>query len=1335
MKKIFLLLSLIFVANLAAKDVTGNQEGVWKLTDSPVRIVGDVTIQAGDTLTIEPGVIVNFSGDVPPNWLSIYRINIYGTLLARGTFEDSIIFKHETSGRRHSSLDILDATTVSVFEYCRIQDGGHDNVQSRGGAIFVQNSSPLIKNCTFYNNYGLWGGAVYLLYSSAAIIESNLFLNNHASNLGGAVGCNAYDSSYSNTPMIRNNIFVSNSDTTYGGGALSFYTHIKANVINNVFYNNHVATGSGGAILLYERYNNVNVSNCVFWGNTAGSPGSQIYVAGTDTLNIDYSNIEGGATGIAGTGLINYGSHNINNDPLFTNPGGNDFQFEANSPLLDAGTSTAAPATDFYGNARPFDGDRDNSAEYDIGAYEYQNTAPQITSTAVLNATEDVAYSYQVVASDPDYGDDLTYSLPTAPAFLTINPSTGLISGTPANEDVGSRPVIVRVVDLNDAPATQPYTLTITNVNDPPVVADIPNQTINEGATFTTINLDNYVSDVDNTGAQIDWGYSGNVSLIVDINPSMRRATISTPDANWFGNETITFTATDPGLLTDNDAAAFIVRSVNDAPVAVNDAVTTDEDTPVVIDVLDNDGDVDGTLIVSTVTPTDPPHGSATVNPSTGVITYSPDANYGGSDSFTYTVRDDSNAVSNVATVNVTVNPVNDAPVVTDILNQSVAEGSSFATINLDDHVSDAETADADIIWTYSGNTDLTVSIVNRVVTITAPNGEWNGSETITFRATDLAGSYDTDAAMFTVTMLSDAPVVSDIPNQSIAEGSSFTAITLDNYVSDVDNSDAEMTWSYSGNTDLTVSIVNRVATISPANGEWNGSETITFRATDPDNLFDSDEATFTVTAVNDAPVLTDIPNQIVTEGGGFVTITLDNYVSDTDNSDAQMTWTYSGNADLTVSIANRLATISTPSGEWNGSETITFRATDPDELYDSADATFTVTAVNDAPVAVNDAGTTDEDTAVEINVLANDSDIDGVLVPSSVTVSSSPAYGNTTINTISGAIIYTPANNYNGGDSFTYTVHDDSNAVSNTATVTVSVDQVNDAPVISALPELSFNEDDSLLYTFAELYENVTDADTPDSLLMPYSSTGKYITVREDPLRFVFKAGANWFGQDTLEIVVSDGELADTAAVSITVQALNDAPVFINLPDTVKFHNEESEILVMSDYVEDADLPQDSLRWQFAANNAALQMQFNAATAELTLSAPEFTGIISLRFIVTDDGGAEAVVSVPISVTAGPSGILPDLALIPRQHELYQNYPNPFNPLTRIRFGLPYAGRVKIEIYNILGQRVGVLLDEVKQPGYHIVEFNAANLGSGLYFYRLQTDTYNKVMKMVLLK
>lgn len=107
---------------------------------------------------------------------------------------------------------------------------------------------------------------------------------------------------------------------------------------------------------------------------------------------------------------------------------------------------------------------------------------------------------------------------------------------------------------------------------------------------------------------------------------------------------------------------------------------------------------------------------------------------------------------------------------------------------------------------------------------------------------------WDEDPATFTVTAVNDAPVVSDIPDQTITEGQSFAIINLDDYVSDVDNADNELIWSYTGNTELIVTIVDRTAMVSAPNAQWTGSETITFRATDPGGLWDEDAATFTVT-------------------------------------------------------------------------------------------------------------------------------------------------------------------------------------------------------------------------------------------------------------------------------------------------------------------------------------------------------------------------------------------------------------------------------------------------------------------------------------------------------
>ncbi|MCP4557339.1 MAG: hypothetical protein GY836_18185, partial [Herbaspirillum sp.] len=220
------------------------------------------------------------------------------------------------------------------------------------------------------------------------------------------------------------------------------------------------------------------------------------------------------------------------------------------------------------------------------------------------------------------------------------------------------------------------------------------------------------------------------------------------------------------------------------------------------------------------------------------------------------------------------------------------------------------------------GNSALTVDITARVATITIPGTDWNGAETVTFKATDPGALADSNDVVFTVTAINDAPVVTDIPDQPIDEGSTFTTINLDDYVSDVEDADADMIWTYTGNSSLTVDITARVATITIPGTDWNGTETVTFKATDLGALADSNDVVFTVNAINDAPVVTDIPNQTIDEGSTFTTINLDDYVSDVDDVDTDMTWSYTGNSSLTVDITARVATITIPGTDWNGAET-----------------------------------------------------------------------------------------------------------------------------------------------------------------------------------------------------------------------------------------------------------------------------------------------------------------------------------------------------------------------------------------------------------------------------
>jgi VCBS repeat-containing protein len=483
------------------------------------------------------------------------------------------------------------------------------------------------------------------------------------------------------------------------------------------------------------------------------------------------------------------------------------------------------------------------------------------------------------------------------------------------------------------------------------------------------------------------------------------------------------------------------VTCVNDAPVAQDDTYTTDEDTPLVVakpGVLGNDYDVDGDSLTAVLV-SGPAHGTLTLN-SDGSFTYTPAENFCGEDSFTYKAYD-GELYSNVATVRIVVTCVNDAPVAQDdtyttdedtpllvpapgiLGNDYDVDGDSLTAVLVSGPAHGTLTLNSDGSFTYT------------------PAENFCGEDSFTYKAYDGELYSNVATVRITVTCVNDAPVAND-DEASVLEDSSVTIPVLGNDY-DVDGDP------------LSVSIVsgpaNGRATVNPdgtitytPNPDFCGTDSFTYKACDPSGACDTATVTIHVTCVNDAPVAqddsytTDEDTPLVVAKPGILG---NDYDVDGDSLTAVLV---SGPAHGTLTLNSDGSFTYTPAENFCGEDSFTYKAYDGELYSNVATVRITVTCVNDAPVANDDEASVLEDSSVTIPVLGNDYDVDGD--PLSVSIVSGPANGRATVNP-DGTITYTPNPDFCGTDSFTYKACDPSGAC-DTATVTIHVTCVNDAPV-----------------------------------------------------------------------------------------------------------------------------------------------------------------------------------------------------------------------------------------------------------------------------------------------
>ncbi|WP_348254955.1 tandem-95 repeat protein [Vibrio parahaemolyticus] len=864
------------------------------------------------------------------------------------------------------------------------------------------------------------------------------------------------------------------------------------------------------------------------------------------------------------------------------------------------------------------------------------NDAPIIKVDAVESITEDAVSTDTVVATltvrDTDTPEDqLTVSLENNSNgyFVLVGDEVKLTqAGVDAvnNDELNLKDLTISasVSDGVNPTASDSDSLIVNRVNDAPTVENaIADQVLSEDFDAYTIDLNEVFKDSDSS---LEFSVSGNNSIQISIVNGV--ATI-TPTADWNGKEAITFTAKDPSGESVSQTVDFTVAPVADI---VADKAKVVEDTPTIIKVLGNDTFEGDGKVVSLDANNGPVNGSVSVNPD-GSVTYTPNDNYHGIDSFTYIVT--SGGVSESTTVNVDVTPENDAPVAKD--DTAITDEDTPVTIDVLPNDTDVDGDKLSIESASVPKEQGTVEVVNGKLVFT-PTENFNGDAEIIYTVTDGALT-DQATVKVTVNAVNDTPVVeSNIADQALAEDFTPYTIDLNTAFSDVDNVDGELTFSVSGNSNIQVAIVNGIATITPT-ADWNGSETLTFTATDPSGESISQTVNFTVAPVAD--IVAD--KATVVEDTSTVIKVLGNDTFESDGKVVSLD-TNNGPANGTVLVNPDGSVTYTPNDNYHGTDSFTYIVTSGG-VSESTTVSVDVTPVNDAPVAKDDIATTQEDTAVTIDVLPNDSDVDGDKL--SIESASVPKEQGT-VEVVNGKLVFTPAENFNGDAEITYTVTD--GQLTDEAKVTVTVNPVNDAPTIKVDALESITEDAVSIDTVVATL-TVRDTDTSEDQLtvsLENNSNGYFVLVGDEVK--LTQAGVDAVNNDelnlkdlTISASVSDG-VNPTAndSDSLIVNRVNDAPTVENaIANQVLSEDFDTYTIDLNEVFKDTD---SSLEFSVSGNN---RIQISIVNGIATISpTADWNGSEALTFTATDP--SDESVSQTVNFTVAPvADIVADKATV----------------------------------------------------------------------------------------
>ncbi|EEZ41788.1 Ig-like domain-containing protein [Photobacterium damselae] len=827
------------------------------------------------------------------------------------------------------------------------------------------------------------------------------------------------------------------------------------------------------------------------------------------------------------------------------------------------------------------------------------NDAP-VGENVTTETQEDTAVTGQLTATDVD-GDNLTFKPGSDPTNgqVTVNPD-GSWEYVPNPDFNGEDSFTVVVDDGNGGTDTITVTVNVTPVNDAPEGEDISVETQEETAVTGQLTA----TDVDGDNLTFKQG-SDPTNGQVTVNPDGSWEYVPNPDFN--GEDSFTVVVDDGNGGTDTITVTVNVTPANDAPVGENVTAETQEDTAVTGQLTATDADGDNLTFKPG---TNPENGSVTIN-ADGSWEYVPNPDFNGEDSFTVVV-DDGNGGTDTITVTVNVAPVNDAPVGEDVSAETQEETAVTGQLTATD-------VDGDNL-TFKPGSDPT----NGQVTVNpdgsweyVPNPDFNGEDSFTVVVDDGNGGTDTITVTVNVTPVNDAPVGEDVS----AETQEETAVTGQLTATDVDGDN--LTFKPGANPE------NGSVTVNPdgsweyvPNTDFNGEDSFTVVVDDGNGGTDTITVTVNVTPVNDEAVIGGDDhqslietNEVLTTGGTLTATDVDN----PDNSFKPQEGVSGQYGQFTINSQGEWTFVSNGAlDELAEGEVVTDHFVV--ESIDGTEHTITVEIVgtNEEPQAHDDRVTTKEDNAIALDLLSNDSDVDGTIQITQIAgVELTGGEQEITVENgqirvaADGTLTFVPNANYSGDVSFDYQITDNHGATSE-ATVTIKVMPDNDAPEFDQ-DSYQFNYDENS--TEGTVIGKVTATDIDSSALNYEISQGNdngwfqindkgEITLTEKGLLAAandYELGDN---EHQLQIIVSDGGKQTTVDVVLNEQNVNEAPTGQNIEITT---NEDTAAILSWELfnAQDIDTPDSELSINITKlpANGVVQIQVDGQWQNITTS------------------------------------------------------------------------------------------------------------------------------------